>query len=186
MRFRHLTALAFLLAPALPAQQDSGKGGGPAVGELAPDFVLPAATQAGLLPQNLALSSLRGRTVVLAFFPKARTPGCTHQMEAYRDQFATLFNDGKDVTVLAISTDSPETLQAWAAEQKFPVTFVSDARGVLAKPYAVKYPAINLYRRVLFVVGPDGKVTHVMRPFRELSADAYTELATAVKKAAAR
>jgi len=159
---------------------------GPAVGAVAPDFSLPAATKDGILPQNISLAGLRGRTVVIAFFPKARTPGCTHQMEAYRDQFATLFNEGKDVTVLAVSTDDPETLRKWAAEQKFPVTFVSDERGVLAKPYDVKYPAINMYRRVLFVVAPDGKVTHVMRPFKELSADAYTELATAVKKAGAK
>ena len=158
----------------------------PTVGSMAPDFSLPAATKDGILPQNVSLAGLRGRTVVIAFFPKARTPGCTHQMEAYRDQFATLFNEGKDVTVLAVSTDDPETLRNWAAEQKFPVTFVSDERGVLAKPYDVKYPAINMYRRVLFVVAPDGKVTHVMRPFKELSADAYTELATAVKKAGAK
>lgn len=158
----------------------------PTVGSMAPDFSLPAATKDGILPQNISLAGLRGRTVVIAFFPKARTPGCTHQMEAYRDQFATLFNEGKDVTVLAVSTDDPETLRSWAAEQKFPVTFVSDERGVLAKPYDVKYPAINMYRRVLFVVAPDGKVTHVMRPFKELSADAYTELATAVKKASAK
>jgi peroxiredoxin len=54
---------------------------------------------------------------------------------------------------------------------------------VAGRLYDVKVPAVNINRRVVFVVGPDGKVAHVMRPFRELSADAYTELGEAVKKA---
>ena len=49
--------------------------GGPAVGELAPDFVLPGATRYGLLREPVSLASLRGNTVVLAFFFKARTKG---------------------------------------------------------------------------------------------------------------
>jgi thioredoxin-dependent peroxiredoxin len=104
-------------------------------------------------------------------------------MEAYRDQYATVFNGGKGVTVLAISTDDVETLHEWAAEKDFPVTFLSDKGAEVGRLYDVKAPAININRRVVFVVGPDGKVQHVMRPFRELSADAYTELGEAVKKA---
>ena len=49
--------------------------GGPQVGDVAPDFSLPGATQAGLTPKPLHLSDFRGQTVVLAFFPKARTKG---------------------------------------------------------------------------------------------------------------
>lgn len=104
-------------------------------------------------------------------------------MEAYRDQYATIFNDGKGVKVLAISTDSVETLQSWAAEKQLPVTFVSDAAAVTGPLYDVKYPAVNALRRVVFVIGPDGRVKHIMRPFRELSADSYVELGEAVKKA---
>jgi len=104
-------------------------------------------------------------------------------MEAYRDQYATIFKDGKGVTVLAISTDDIGTLHDWAKEKNFPVTFLSDKEAVAGKLYDVKIPALNFLRRVVFVIGPDGKVSHVMRPFRELSADAYTELGEAVKKA---
>jgi thioredoxin-dependent peroxiredoxin len=104
-------------------------------------------------------------------------------MEAYRDQYATIFKDGKGVTVLAISTDDIGTLHEWAKEKGFPVTFLSDKEAVAGKLYDVKIPALNFLRRVVFVIGPDGKVSHVMRPFRELSADAYTELGEAVKKA---
>lgn len=106
-------------------------------------------------------------------------------MEAYRDQYATLFNDGNGVKVLAVSTDDVETQQSWAAEAKFPVTFVSDPSGVAGSAYDVKYPAVNFYRRVLFVVDKQGRIAHIMRPFRELSADAYTELGEAVRKALA-
>lgn len=104
-------------------------------------------------------------------------------MEAYRDQYATIFKNGEGVKVLAISTDDVATLADWAAEKSFPVTFLSDRGAEVGRAYDVKVPAVNVNRRVVFVVGPDGRVTHVMRPFRELSADAYTELGEAVKKA---
>lgn len=104
-------------------------------------------------------------------------------MEAYRDQYATIFNDGKGVTVLAISADDVGTLHDWAQEKSFPVTFLSDKGAEVGKLYDVKAPLLPINRRVVFVIAPDGKVSHVMRPFRELSADAYTELGEAVKKA---
>lgn len=104
-------------------------------------------------------------------------------MEAYRDQYATIFKNGDGVKVLAISTDDVATLADWAKEKDFPVTFLSDKDAVAGRLYDVKMPAVNFLRRVVFVVGPDGKVQHVMRPFRELSADAYAELGEAVKKA---
>jgi peroxiredoxin len=108
-------------------------------------------------------------------------------MEAYRDQYATLFNGGNGVTVLATSTDADTTLLSWAQEKSFPVTFVSDTAGTAGASYNVlrTNPATGRksFSRVLFVIGKDGRIAHVMRPFRELSADAYTELAEAVKKA---
>ena len=109
-------------------------------------------------------------------------------MDAYRDQYAQLFRGGKGVTLLAISTDADTTQANWAKEEGFPVTFVSDVNGVTGTPYGVgvERNGQKFFRRVLFVVGPDGRIQHVMRPFSELSADAYTELAAAVKKARGR
>jgi peroxiredoxin Q/BCP len=104
-------------------------------------------------------------------------------MEAYRDQYATIFKDGNGVTVLAISTDDVATLADWAKEKNFPVTFLSDSGAVVGRQYEVKAPLVNVNRRVVFVIGPDGRIAHIMRPFRELSADSYTELGDAVKKA---
>ena len=104
-------------------------------------------------------------------------------MQTYRDQFATLFNGGQGVTVLAVSTDPVDTIAAWAKDERFPMTFLSDREATVGQLYDVKYPAMNLLRRVLFVVGPDGRIAHIMRPFAELSADAYVELGNAVKSA---
>ena len=106
------------------------------------------------------------------------------QLEAYRDQYATLFNGGKGVAVIAVSVD-PDTTQAnWAREQGFPVVFASDTSGAVG----TKYSAYDVQRKVdnrsLFVIGPDGRVTYVTRPFNVLSQEAYTELAKAVEKTA--
>ena len=185
-----IAAVALLLASATArAQQTTAAAAppadpGPKVGDMAPDFTLPASTKEGT-GRTVTLSSLRGQTVVIAFFPRSRTSGCTAQMKAYRDQFNSLFNGGKGVTVLAVSTDADTTQANWAKEEGFPVTFVSDVNGVTGAPYGVgvERNRQKLMRRVLFIVGPDGRIQHVMRPFSELSADAYTELAAAVKKA---
>ena len=186
-----LPAIALLLAAGIaqaqqPAPATAPAGPiGPQVGDVAPDFTLPTATKEGLGKKPLRLSDLKGQTVVIAFFPRSRTSGCTAQMENYRDRYATIFNDGKGVVVLAVSTD-PDTMQmAWAQEKSLPVTFVSDTAGVLGKPYEVliERNGAKFYRRVLYVVGPDGKISHVMRPFRELTDEAYAELGDAVKKA---
>lgn len=180
--FRSLTAIATLsLAGALGAQEQPA-GTSLSVGDLAPDFTLPAATLVGVSQNPVKLSDLRGQTVVIAFYPRARTRGCTVQMQTYRDQYANLFNGGSGVTVLAVSTDPVDTLAAWASDEKFPMTFLSDREATVGQLYDVKYPAANLLRRVLFVVGPDGRIAHVMRPFAELSQDAYAELTEAVRK----
>lgn len=110
-------------------------------------------------------------------------------MNAYRDQYAQTFNGGKGVTVLGISADVDTTQADWAKEADYPVTFVSDTGRTLGPLYNTLPPPRGnsrpFYQRVLFVVGKDGKVAHVMRPFRELVQDSYDELAAAVAKAAA-
>lgn len=105
-------------------------------------------------------------------------------MEAYRDQYAKLFNNGKDVVVIAMSVDPDTALASWAQDASFPVLFASDVGGEIGKRYGIFNPKINLDSRVVFVIGPDGKVTYRAMPFRELSANAYTELGQAVAKAA--
>lgn len=101
-------------------------------------------------------------------------------MEAYRDQYATLFNNGRDVVVIAISTDADTTQQAWARDADFPMLFASDASGQVGKLYGAYDAAHGIDNRLLFVVAPDGRITYEARPFRVLVPAAYSELAAAV------
>jgi peroxiredoxin len=95
-------------------------------------------------------------------------------MEAYRDQYATLFNNGKKVVVIGISTDA-DTIQAdWARDSDFPVLFASDTDQAVAKAYGSadgKYDTRNV-----FIVAPDGRIAARIMKFNVLAADAYTEL----------
>ena len=104
-------------------------------------------------------------------------------MEAYRDQYATLFNNGKGVAVIGISTDEDSVQANWARDAHFPIYFASDPDGKVVKLYDVKYPALNFAKRVLFVVDPNGKISYVANPFKEMVGDSYTELGAAVAAA---
>ena len=101
-------------------------------------------------------------------------------MEAYRDQYATLFNNGRHVAVIAISVDPDTALQSWARDEQFPILFASDSGGVVGRRYGAFEPKYNLDNRSIFVVAPDGRVSYVAQPFKELSPKAYTDLAAAV------
>ena len=114
-----------LLLPAALAAQATTPAGMPKVGDVAPDFTLAAATNAGISAKPVTLSSLKGRTVVLAFFPRQRSSGCTIQMQAYRDKYDSLFHNGNGVALFGISTDSTKDLASWAAEAHFQFTFLS-------------------------------------------------------------
>lgn len=105
-------------------------------------------------------------------------------MDAYRDQYATLFNDGTDVVLLAVSTDSAEELAAWAKDADYPFTFLSDPGGVVGKAYGAHSALSGLDNRNLFVVTPDGTIGYRAIPFREVDPTAYTELGEAVDRIA--
>jgi len=104
------------------------------------------------------------------------------QTEAYRDQYATLFNGGKKVLVLGVSVDADTTLAAWAKEKSYPGAFASDADQTIGKWYGSVRGAIDV--RNLFVIAPDGKISYRVVGFNVLSADAYTDLGKAVDAAA--
>jgi peroxiredoxin len=106
-------------------------------------------------------------------------------MEAYRDQYAKLFNNGKDVAVIAIRVDPDTALASWAHDEGFPMLFVSDSGGAIGRTYGIFSEKAGLDTRVVFVIAPDGKVTNRAMPFRELAAGAYTELGDAVSRASA-
>ena len=103
-------------------------------------------------------------------------------MEAYRDQYATLFNNGRKVVVIGISVDADTALFTWARDADFPMLFATDPGGKVGASYGAYNAENNVDNRSLYVVGPDGKIVYKAQPFRQMAADAYTELAAAVDK----
>jgi peroxiredoxin Q/BCP len=176
-----IAATALFGTSTLSAQAKAGEGE-LAVGSMAPDFTIPAVTQAGLMAKPFKLSEHKGETVVLAFFPKARTQGCTVQMESYRDKYADLMNGGNKVTLVGISTDPDSALTSWAKDAKFQFMFGSDVDKAVGTKYGAAGPR-GVHSRILYVISPDGKISYVASPFKQLDAAAYTELGAAIDKA---
>ena len=154
------------------------------VGEAAPDFSLVTVTAAGHSAKPFRLSEHRGETVVLAFFPRARTQGCTVQMESYRDQYSQLFMNGKKVTLIGVSTDADTTLQSWSKDAKFPFLFGTDESKEVGKLFGANSGTGAAHRRILYVIDGKGVISYVAAPFQQLSADAYIDLGKAVSTAA--
>ena len=101
-------------------------------------------------------------------------------MEAYRDQYATLFNNGKKVVVLAVSVDPDTTLANWARESSFPFLLGSDVDQKVGKLYGSTRGQIDT--RNLFVIAPDGRIAFKQTPVNVLSKEAYADLGKAVSK----
>ena len=101
-------------------------------------------------------------------------------MEAYRDQYAKLFNNGRNVVVVAVSVDPDTALASWARDLQTPILFASDVGQVVGKRYGSIRGGVD--NRNLFVVDPSGRIAHRMIPFNELSQASYDELEQAVRK----
>jgi len=105
-------------------------------------------------------------------------------MEAYRDQYATLFNNGRKVAVIAISADADTTLASWARDEAFPMLFASDVGGKAGAMYDTFDSKRSQDTRTLFVIDPDGKVAFIQRPFHVLAPKDYADLGAVIDKLA--
>jgi peroxiredoxin Q/BCP len=129
-------------------------------GQIAPDFTLP--DQDG---EDVSLSSLRGAPVVLYFYPKADTPGCTTQacgIRDHRDEYAQ-----RGVRVLGVSPDPVKAVKAFHDKQSLDFTLLADEGHAVADAYGT-WVEKSMYgrtymgnARATFVIGPDGTITHV-------------------------
>ena len=153
----------------------------PEVGQPAPDFTLAWADASGTRAAPVSLAAQKGKVVVIAFYPKDRTTGCTAELTKFRDEFDALF--GKDVVVLPISADSVATHTEWAREMKFPFALVSDPQLTAADAYGSHAPGRPTSGRTVFVVGRDGTIAWRDLRFNALNEGAYQALAAAVAKA---
>jgi len=156
--------------------------GGPREGTVAPEFTLPWANRdtVGQSESPYQLWRDRGKTVVLAFYPKDFTSGCTAELQTFADQYETLF--GPDVVVLGISADSLKTHRRFAASLNLPFRLLSDPDQQVARKYGSKGDG-GRPRRTIFVVGPDGRVKYRNLHFNALDPKHYTELGSAVQAA---
>lgn len=125
------------------------------VGATAPDFT--KTTQNG---DTITLSQFRGnKTVVLYFYPKDETAGCTAEACTFRDSFEDFVEAG--AVVIGVSQDSDESHRRFATHHSLPFLLVSDADKVLQKAYGVPKTMGLLPGRVTYVIDRQGKVQHV-------------------------
>ena len=124
------------------------------VGDIAPDFELPAQTG-----ETVRLSDYRGkRVVVLYFYPKDETPGCTAQACAFRDSYEIFSDAGAEV--IGISSDSVASHERFAGAHRVPFALLSDDDGRVRKSYGAK-SSFGLPGRITYVIDPDGVVRHM-------------------------
>jgi peroxiredoxin len=129
-----------------------------AVGDIAPDFTLR--NQDG---HEVSLADFRGvRAVVVIFYPFAFSGICGGELCSIRDQVRDFSND--DVATLAVSTDAPPALKAWATAQGFTFDLLADfwPHGAVARRYGVFNDQVGVAERGTVIVDRDGRVVHTV------------------------
>ena len=143
-------------------------------GDKVEDFTLP--NQDGY---PVTLSSFHGKTVVLFFYPKADTPGCTIEACEFRDnfpQFSELQNQG--VVILGISRDTPKAQKKFKDKFNLPYTLLADAdqeivkRFDLVKPKTMYGKLVSGVERTTYIIGPDQRLLHV---FNKVKPEGHAE-----------
>ena len=127
----------------------------PMVGKAAPDFTAKA--QNGT---EVHLAALKGKPVVLYFYPKDETSGCNVEADAFRDTWGDLQKSG--AVLVGVSGDSDDSHRAFADHHKLPFLLVSDPEGALASKFGVPFKA-GFASRQTIVIGANGNVAKVYR-----------------------
>ncbi len=172
---------AVVIASPVAAQMQAGAAAPatPAVGETISDFMAMATDSTGKT-SHVMLSSMKGKVVVLAFYPGDRTSGCTAELNKFRDEYATLFGDG--VVVFPTSSDSLGSHSSWAKDAHFPFAMISDPTSELATKFGAQGNG-KYFKRSVFVIGKDGRIAYAEPKFNALAQDGYDKLAAAIKQA---
>jgi peroxiredoxin Q/BCP len=133
-----------------------GQGTGiPKVGDSAP---LVKGTDQDGKPWNLA-DTVGKKIVLLYFYPKDDTPGCTKEACGFRDEISDLKKE--NVEVIGVSFDSSNSHQKFISKNSLNFPLVADTDGKIADSYGVRMTGRNMARRVSFLIGLDGKIVHV-------------------------
>ena len=108
-------------------------------------------------------------------------------MQAYRDQYASLFRSGQDIVLISISTDRPQAQYEWARDDQFQFLFASDPDAEVGRAYGAfqaRRDGSFINNRTVFIVNDEGVIEWVAAPFREVDPTAYEELAAALEEIA--
>ena len=128
---------------------------------LKPGDPAPAFTTRDHEGKEVRLEALKGQRVILWFYPKADTPGCTLEGCGFRDQHEAIAKKG--ARVLGMSYDTPEENAAFAKKYRLGYPLLSDTDKAIAKAYGAYDPQDEGYpRRHTFVIGADGRLEHVL------------------------
>src|SRR5580658_2068081 len=152
------------------------------INDKAPEFTLP--DQNG---DEVSLKDFRGKYVVLYFYPRADTPGCTIEACEFRDSFKR--SEKLGAVVLGVSPDEPKALKKFEDKFGLPFTLLGDADKKVGNAYGVIQEK-NMYGkkvmgvvRTTFIIGPDGKVKHI---FHKVKPEGHAEEVLAYLKSAAK
>ncbi|MBD1910411.1 MULTISPECIES: peroxiredoxin [unclassified Leptolyngbya] len=117
----------------------------------------PAFTVKDTNGNTVSLADYAGKTVVLYFYPKDDTPGCTKQACSFRDSYTEY--QGKDIVVFGVSMDDEASHQAFTEKYSLPFPLLADVDGSLTKAYDVDGGGYS--KRVTYVIGSDGTILKV-------------------------
>lgn len=128
----------------------------PSVGQVAPDFTL--GSQDG---EQIALSSFRGKWVVLYFYPKDMTSGCT--IEAHNFERDLKLYEAKNAVILGVSVDTAESHKQFCTKESLSFRLLADTEHAVTESYGTlgNYMGIKIANRNTFLIGPDGKIAKV-------------------------
>ena len=125
-------------------------------GKPAPDFELTSDSG-----EQVKLSDFRGKPVVLYFYPKSDTPGCTAQASGIRDSFAEFEQAG--AVVLGVSSDKEAAQAKFKSKYELPFTILADPDHVAGKAYGVEKEDSPYFQRSTFLIDSEGNVAKIMR-----------------------
>jgi peroxiredoxin Q/BCP len=152
------------------------------INDKAPDFTLPDQND-----KEVSLKDFHGKYVVLYFYPRADTPGCTIEACEFRDSYRKIQNSG--AVILGISPDQPKAQKKFEEKYKLPFTLLGDADKKVCNAFGVIQEK-NMYGkkvmgvvRTTFIIGPDGKIKHI---FHKVKAEGHAEEVLAYLKTTAK
>jgi peroxiredoxin Q/BCP len=128
------------------------------IGDQAPEFTLPDETG-----KPVSLSDFRGKRVVVFFYPRDNTPGCTAQACGFRDEFSVI--QDKNAVVLGVSGQGSKSHQSFKSKNSLPFPLLSDEDHAISKQYGVwgekRFLGMLITNRSHYVIGPDGKIEDI-------------------------